>query len=132
MVSGQQSCSESFGEEKNIFLVPGIEPIFLSFPARNPVIILTVLSWLPLLCHRILYSICVQYLISSDLQVPVQTVWFCCSCRLTSNKLSCGSTQNTAALVPIFTGFLVSTTHPNNSIVSTRTWNGRFRQLAIS
>ena len=117
MVSGRQSCSEIFREEKYIYLVPGIEPLFLGCPARNTFTTLTALSWLALLCRRILYSICVQYLIISELKVPVQTVWFCCSCRLTSNKLSCGSTQNTAALVPTLTGFLVNTTHPNNPIV---------------
>jgi hypothetical protein len=89
MVSGYQSCSESFGEEKNICLVSGIEPIFLGCPARNLVTILTTLPWLPVLCHRILYNVRVQFLIRSDLQFPVQTVCFCCSCQLTSSKSNC-------------------------------------------
>jgi hypothetical protein len=60
MVSGHQSCSESFGEEKNICLVPGIEPIFLGCPARNPVTILTALSRHKLFVGLIRRTACVR------------------------------------------------------------------------
>jgi hypothetical protein len=40
-----QSLSESYKEEKNLLLLPGIEPRFFFHPAHIPVVIPTDLAW---------------------------------------------------------------------------------------
>jgi hypothetical protein len=41
-----QNLSQGYGEEKNVFPFPGIEPQFLCHPFRSLVSIQTKLSWL--------------------------------------------------------------------------------------